>query len=232
MNVYLMRHGETDWNKQGLMQGSADIPLNAYGRELAQVTAEGLCEDGVRFDCIFSSPYIRALQTAAIIAERTLIAKATETHSPLQMISRESGVMVDSRIREMSFGKYEGIRIAELRTNEDYIEINKCFDDPIHYVSEPPAESYDQVFNRVCSFLKKEIFPLQDTCENVLVVCHGAVIRAFISVIKRLMLSQYWTIHQPNCSICIARVSDKEISMIEENRLYYEPHTDAGRRFV
>lgn len=232
MNVYIMRHGETDWNKQGLVQGSADIPLNEYGKELARLTAEGLYKDGVRFDRIYSSPYIRAMQTSSILAEKTLLKKATETHSPLQMISEESGVVIDSRIREMSFGKYEGIRIAELRTNKDYIEISKCFDDPIHYVNEPPAESYDDVFNRVCSFLKKEIFPRQDDCENVLIVCHGAVIRAFISVIKRLMLSQYWSIHQPNCSINIAKIEDKEICMIEENRLYYEHHPDAKRGFV
>ena len=48
MRLYMVRHGETDWNKAKKVQGRADIPLNAYGRELAEKTAEGL--RGISFD--------------------------------------------------------------------------------------------------------------------------------------------------------------------------------------
>lgn len=215
MNLYIMRHGETDWNKQGLIQGSADIPLNEYGIELAEITRDGLNKDGIIFDKIYTSPYIRARRTAEIIAGNS-----------------GTPVIVNPGIREMSFGKYEGIKISQLRTNPEYIEINKCFDDPVHYQREGEAESYEEVFARIRQFLTDTILPLEDSCENVLVVCHGAVIRAFISIIKNLPLEEYWTIHQPNCSINIARVAQGRITMMEENRLYYEPKQDAGRRFV
>lgn len=215
MNLYIMRHGETDWNNQGLIQGSADIPLNDYGIELAERTRDGLAADGIVFDKIFTSPYQRAVRTAEIIAENQTVP-----------------VIVQEKIREMSFGAYEGIKICELRTNPDYIEINKCFDDPVHYVPEGSAESYEEVFERIQSFLNDVILPLEGTCENVLIVCHGAVIRAFISIIKGLPLSAYWTIHQPNCSINLAKVEQGKITMTEENRLYYEHRPDAGRRFV
>lgn len=140
MKLYIMRHGETDWNKQGLIQGSADIPLNEYGIALAELTRDGLAAEGIRFDKIFTSPYQRAVQTAQIIAE-------------------PSGVEVQpaKAIQEMSFGAYEGIKIRELRTNPAYREINKCFDDPVHYVPEGEAESYEEVFARIRGFLDQTI---------------------------------------------------------------------------
>ena len=58
MRLYMVRHGETDWNKAKKVQGRADIPLNAYGRELAEKTAEGL--RGISFDLAYTSPLSRA----------------------------------------------------------------------------------------------------------------------------------------------------------------------------
>lgn len=53
MKVYLMRHGETDYNKKGLIQGTLDIPLNEFGLELAEKTKEGFEKEGLTFDyCI------------------------------------------------------------------------------------------------------------------------------------------------------------------------------------
>ena len=66
MELYLIRHGETDYNKERKIQGSCDIPLNEYGRELAKVTAEGLKD--IPFDVIFTSPLCRARETAEWIA--------------------------------------------------------------------------------------------------------------------------------------------------------------------
>lgn len=54
MDIYLMRHGETDWNKSRRLQGQSDIPLNKYGVELAEKTAAALRD--VPFDMAFSSP--------------------------------------------------------------------------------------------------------------------------------------------------------------------------------
>ncbi len=56
MDIYLIRHGETDWNKTKRLQGVTDIPLNACGIELAEKTAEGLKD--VPFDRIYTSPLI------------------------------------------------------------------------------------------------------------------------------------------------------------------------------
>ncbi|MFC9561628.1 histidine phosphatase family protein [Agromyces sp. NPDC056965] len=61
-----MRHGQTDWNAQGLIQGRQDIPLNDVGREQALAAAGRL--DGLRYSAVVSSPLARAAETARIIA--------------------------------------------------------------------------------------------------------------------------------------------------------------------
>lgn len=215
MNLYIMRHGETDWNKQGKLQGSVDIPLNDFGIELAEKTRDGFQREGIVFDKVFSSPYIRARKTAKIIAG-------------------EAGIPIDIQpdIREMGFGAHEGAYVRELRTNPVYARLSKCFDDPVHYEPEGDGESYEQVFARIERFLTHQILPLEGRYENVLVVCHGGVLRAFISIIKNMPLRDFWIISQPNCSVNLARVNGGRIEMVEENRLYYEFKAEAGRGFV
>ena len=85
MKLYMIRHGETDWNKAKRVQGRADVPINAYGRELAKKTAEGLCK--VPFDLAYTSPLCRAKETAQIILRGKRI--------PL---------LDESQIQEISFG--------------------------------------------------------------------------------------------------------------------------------
>ena len=65
MKLYLVRHGETDWNKVKRIQGQVDIPLNQFGKRLAEETAEGLRD--IPFDLCISSPLSRAHETARII---------------------------------------------------------------------------------------------------------------------------------------------------------------------
>ena len=65
MMLYIVRHGETDWNKAHKVQGRTDIPLNDYGRRLAGETAEGMKD--IPIDLGFTSPLLRAKETAQII---------------------------------------------------------------------------------------------------------------------------------------------------------------------
>ncbi|MFW0107623.1 histidine phosphatase family protein [Rothia sp. P7181] len=66
-SLLMIRHGQTDWNKKGLMQGSTDIELNEVGREQALYTAQKLAQEGIRCDVIVSSPLSRAFETAQIV---------------------------------------------------------------------------------------------------------------------------------------------------------------------
>ena len=67
MKLYIIRHGQTEWNKQKRLQGRSDIPLNEYGIQLARETKAGLKD--VKFDLAFTSPLQRAKKTAEILSK-------------------------------------------------------------------------------------------------------------------------------------------------------------------
>ena len=89
LKILFIRHGETDWNRAGKIQGGTDIPLNAAGIRQAQAMRDRL--RGHMPDRIISSPLQRALQTAGCIAEGTGI--------PIE---------IDERLAERGYGAYEG----------------------------------------------------------------------------------------------------------------------------
>jgi broad specificity phosphatase PhoE len=93
---YFLRNGETDWNVEGRFQGHSDIPLNAQGLAQARAAAQIMADRSV--DLIVASPLIRALKTAAIVAEA--IGK------PLR---------IDSELKERPFGDYEGQAVNEVK---------------------------------------------------------------------------------------------------------------------
>ena len=205
MNIYFMRHGETIWNHMGKIQGSSDIELTDYGRQLARDTRDGFEKDGIRFQKIFSSPYKRAMETAKIIQEK-----------------QTADIVTDERIREMCFGKYEGLSLKMIKDSDPNIQA--CFSVPSRYQADPSGESFQELYERTQQFLTEKLLPMeQDTSvRNVLVVCHGAVIRAFLTQIRHMELDEFWTIHQPNCSVNLVTLQNGVFTSVRENIIYYE----------
>ena len=95
-NFIFLRHGQTDWNLEGRFQGQTDIPLNSTGLSQATDAARRLKHREI--NRVVSSPLVRALKTAAIVAE--------EIGLP---------VHVDTQIRERSFGAFDGLVVAEVK---------------------------------------------------------------------------------------------------------------------
>lgn len=93
MRLLITRHGQTDWNLAGKIQGTTDIELNQTGIEQAEVTRDKLLNENI--DIIISSPLKRAKKTAEIIAN-----------------GREIPIFHDKDIVERSFGKYEGHKLT------------------------------------------------------------------------------------------------------------------------
>jgi len=93
---YFLRHGQTDWNLQGRLQGHTDIPLNETGLAQARAAADMLAHKSIGI--IVSSPLVRALKTAAIVSERI-----------------DRPIYIDSQLKERSFGAFEGQIIADLK---------------------------------------------------------------------------------------------------------------------
>lgn len=122
--LYLVRHGETDWNRQRRIQGSTDIPLNDAGREQARETGRAL---GRRpFDGIFSSPLGRALETARIIAGE---------------VGLPDPAVIDALV-ERNYGEAEGM---------GFDEIERRWPDR---TAVPGQESREQVVERVLPALR------------------------------------------------------------------------------
>lgn len=204
MKIYLMRHGETDYNKQGLIQGRLDIPLNENGIRLAKLTKEGFEKEGLHFDVAYCSPLIRARETAAILLEGT-----------------DTPVYYDDRVCEMNFGEGEGVRLKDIDDNPKYKNIQALFQNPGAYNATEKGESYEALFARVDDFLKNEIYPKEGQCENILICCHGGIIRAFLAFLKKLEIGQFWNNHQPNCSVNIFEIRQHKLHIIEEHKIYY-----------
>lgn len=203
MDIYLIRHGETDWNKVKRLQGITDIPLNAYGIELAQKTAEGLKD--VPVDLIFSSPLIRARKTAEIIRG-----------------DRSVPIIVTDGLKEISFGEYEGLTYLPEHYNIPRPGFRKFFDDPEHYDTPPGGESLMHLRQRTSSFVRGVMETPEYADKTILMTSHGAAIRGILSGLLKLPLKDFWSgpVHK-NCGVTKIH-SEEGIFQIEfENRIYY-----------
>ncbi|NJN15231.1 MAG: histidine phosphatase family protein [Oscillochloris sp.] len=96
--LFLIRHGETDWNMQGRWQGHADVPLNDIGRRQAALVAARLRDESVVFDAIYSSDLARAFQTAWEIGAAVKVA-----------------VQLLPSLREIDLGNWSGLTYEEMR---------------------------------------------------------------------------------------------------------------------
>lgn len=201
MLIYLMRHGETDWNKARRLQGQSDIPLNEFGVELAVKTAEGLKE--VPFDAAFSSPLNRALVTA-----RTVIG------------GRNVAVETDERLKEIDFGPSEGECFDPAKQNPNH-PLHNFFCNPGSYAPTDGAESFEKARKRAEEFLRDKILPLEGKCENVLLVAHGAFNRCILNSIAGIPDSDFWQIDLPNCSVSVLSLEKGEFRILEKSRVYY-----------
>ena len=199
MELYIIRHGETEWNKEQRLQGRSDIPLNEYGRELANITSEALKD--VEFDLIYSSPLCRAYETALILRR-----------------DRNIPIVKDEHLVEMSFGDYEGVPAREVPT-----DFRAFFDDPVHYTTPPNGESYAHIIKRTSEFIDTVIVPASSQYKRVLIVAHGALNKGLMLHLDHKELKDYWSgVFQRNCCVNIYEVNGTEFTCLQNGRIYYE----------
>lgn len=178
--LYIMRHGETDWNVRRKLQGHTDVPLNDNGRKMAKEAAEKYKD--VHFDVCYCSPLIRAKETAEIFLN-----------------GRDVPIITDDRLQEMSFGEYEG---TENTFAIPDCPINKLFLDPEKYTDPPGgAESFESLFARTGEFLREVALPLTDEGKDVLIVGHGAMNSSIICQIRNTPKKDFWIAGLENCRL-------------------------------
>lgn len=202
MRLYIIRHGETEWNKVKRLQGQTDIPLAEEGIRLARETGQGMKE--LPIDLVISSPLTRAVQTAQLLTE-----------------GRDIPILTDDRIIEISFGQWEG----ECILNSEVLpaDFRKLFyEDPLHCMRPPGGETFDEVRRRTGEFYRSLLENPEYADKNILISTHGAA--------SRCLLTQFyedkddiWRGGVPkNCAVTIVEVSDAMATVLEKDRLFYE----------
>ena len=167
--LVLIRHGETDWNREGRYQGHTDVPLNARGRAQAEELAESL--RGHKLDAIYTSDLQRARQTAEILA--------AATGAPM---------IVDRRLREIDLGKWEGQLFTDIReSHADLLARRRV--DPMDTPS-PGGEGIRQVMARVVPLIDEIVRRHPDG--RVALMSHGAALAAIKVHVLGLPVETVW----------------------------------------
>ncbi len=196
MEIYIIRHGETYWNQQKLLQGRSDIELNENGESLAKATGHKL--KSTYFDVIFSSPLKRAYKTACLIRGH-----------------RDIPIIKNDNLMEISFGKYEGVCADNLKNNPDST-FKYFFSSPELYKAPEGAESMEDVCQRAARFLETEIEPYEDKYSRVMIVAHGALNKALMCHIENHGIKDYWAGGlQKNCECTIVSLKNGVYSVIK-----------------
>jgi len=180
--IFLIRHGETNWNKEGRFQGQIDVPLNDNGRDQAKKTYEYL--KGINFNKAFSSSMNRPFETAQIILQENKKLNITKINSLI----------------EINHGLWEGKLEAEIK--KEWPELLKNWHEKPEQVMMPGGESIKEVSERSVEAFK-EICLSQKENDVTLLVAHDAVNKTLICNLLDIDFSNIWMIKQGNGGITI-----------------------------
>lgn len=189
-----IRHGETSWNKSGIMHGQYDIPLNENGLKQAKSLENELtCET---YDICFCSPLQRAKQTALIILRK----------------KRNVAIIYDDRLKELSKGKLEGKHF----NSEKLLKIeNKGF------LEKYQIESKSDFFNRVGSLIKE--IECNYSNKNILIVAHSGTVKMgffYFNYPNKKLAEAYYNLSIKNCK---AYKIDSQTSLDKKMKIGFFP---------
>ena len=178
--IYIVRHGQTEKNQANVLQGRSNAPLNAAGQQQAKALQEKLAAAGVRFDKVFTSPLLRAVQTASILAPGV----------PCRM---------DERLIEMDYGPYEGMGFTDFPP-----EVLYFFKDFVHHPAPAGMEPLTEVVKRLGAFLEE----IREEAKgaNVLVSTHAIAMKGALEYLTPESEGSYWSKYIGNCAVYTAEV--------------------------
>ena len=199
--LFLVRHGSTEANerKPFVLQGSEiDTPLTTKGWQQAREVAAFLRE--VEFSAIYASPMIRAQQTASLCA-----------------VPRQMEVRAVESLKECSVGRWQGLSWDEIRTR-DPDEVQRFLANPARE-RHPGGESYEDVLARVAPALNEIL--AAHSGQNVLVVAHNMVNRAYLANLLGIDLSHARRIRQTNCCVNVIHRSAELTDVVTVNSIWH-----------
>lgn len=172
--IYIIRHGQTEMNSRQVLQGRSDHPLNDAGVRQAREAAERL--RGISFAAVYSSPLIRAVQTAKIIAPQ------------LEPV-------IDERLIEMDYGPYEGMSL-----HDPAPEVLTFFSDFVNNPAPAGMEQLDSVVRRAGAFLRDRC----RTDADVLISTHAIAMKGILEYLTPDSHGSYWSRYLGNCAVYTA----------------------------
>ena len=175
--IYLIRHGQTKLNKDRVLQGRSDEPLNDIGRKQAEEARDWFRSEGINIDRVWSSPLRRATQTARIIA------------------GEDVPLVTDDRLLEMDYGPYEGTSLLAPPP-----EILTFFSDFVNNPAPEGMESLEHVTQRLGGFIEELKGKVRDD-ENILISTHAIAMKGALEYLSPKSDGSYWGKHLANCEI-------------------------------
>lgn len=208
MKIYMIRHGETDWNKERKLQGQIDIPLNEFGKQLAVDTAPALSE--ISFDVVYTSPLSRAKVTAELV-----------------LAGRNIPMIEDERIMEMGFGIFEGLHCKGEKFDIPDPDFHYFYDAPEKYRAPEGGEDFKQITKRLQDFLEELLSNGDLKDKTVMISTHGAALCGILRLMKNEPMEKYWGngVHK-NCAVSYVEVTDKNIEVKWENLTFYKAEVE------
>ena len=151
--IIFIRHNETLWNAENRIQGQLDLGLSEFGEKQAEILSEAL--DSFDFDCVYSSPLVRALKTSEIICRK------------------KNTLVTIPELAEIFLGPWQGLTVDEVK--ERFVDEYKAFRESPELYESNEMETLQDIGERFTEFIKKIMYH-----ENKLycVVSHGTTMRA------------------------------------------------------
>lgn len=183
MELYLIRHGESTWNRDDRIQGQSNPHLTIKGKRQAELLKDRI--SSIHFDFVYSSSLRRAYNTAEIVMDGRY------------------KIQRDKRITEINLGDWEGIRAKRL------FKESSAFRDWFEKTNEIVPKNGESLYgfkNRVVSFFD-EIIELQKGKDRGIVFTHSGVIGIFLAHLLKMDLNKVWSIPTSYCSITILKIN-------------------------
>ena len=180
--LYIMRHGQTAMNKAKTLQGRSDYPLNEAGENQAAAAGAWLAGEGIVFDRVYSSPLVRAVQTARLVAG-------------------DVPVQTEERLIEMDYGPYEGMDLTKPAP-----EIITFFSDFVNNPAPEGMEPLGSVVERLGAFLETIREEAQE--KNVLISTHAIAMKGALEYLTPESRGSYWSKYIGNCAVYVSEVKD------------------------
>ena len=203
--LWLIRHGETEWNLKRRFQGSSDEPLNTTGEEQAACLTPRL--EKMSFDAIYASDMLRVQQTAKFALNGDI-----------------SRMQSDARLREVGFGKWEGLTWGEIK--EQYPEDFEIWSTD-RSLNPHGGDSLADVVGRIDSFLA-DIQAKYSKEDQILIFAHGGSLAILITRLLGIDSAKWWQFILKNCALTEIKIFTHGVVLSRFNDDKHLPEAPVG----